>query len=300
MSEPIRIGTRGSPLALAQAREVAARLAAAHPGLSPAAIVVIRTTGDRVQERPLAELGGKGLFTKELEEALLGGAIDLAVHSLKDVPTLLPEGLVIDCVLPRADPRDVLLSGAQAARALEALPAGATLGTSSLRRAAQALALRPDLVILPLRGNVGTRLAKLARGEATATLLAAAGLARLGLAPAGAAVLDPAEMLPAVAQGAIGIERRQADEAVAALLGPLNHPVSRTAVTAERALLATLDGSCRTPIAALARLTGDRLSLDALVVNPDGSGLRRTRISGAAGDALRLGAAAGETLRADD
>jgi len=295
---PLRLGTRASPLALAQARLVQRLLAEAHPGLAPAELVVIKTTGDAVPDQALAEIGGKGLFTKEIEEALLSGAVDLAVHSMKDVETRLPDGLAIDCVLAREDPRDVLICVAPlAAAGIKALPPGATLGTSSLRRSAQALALRPDLRIVPLRGNVGTRLAKLARGEATAILLARAGLARLGLDPPGA-LLPVEEMLPAVAQGAIGIERRAADTRVGALLAPLNHAPSRAEVEAERALLAALDGSCRTPIAALARVAGDRLTLDALVVRPDGSGLRRTTRAGAVADAAGIGRAAGDALRA--
>ena len=214
---PLRIGTRGSPLALAQAKEVQQRLAAAHPGLAPAEIAVIRTTGDRVQDRKLEEIGGKGLFTKEIEEALLEGRIDLAVHSMKDMPTLLPPGLIIGCLLPREDPRDALFS--PHAASLAALPRGARVGTSALRRQAQILALRPDLQVQLFRGNVGTRLAKLAAGEVDATLLALAGLKRLGLADKATAILSTEEMLPAVAQGAIGVEIRADDDRIAASAG---------------------------------------------------------------------------------
>ncbi|MSO71378.1 MAG: hydroxymethylbilane synthase [Alphaproteobacteria bacterium] len=294
----LRIGTRGSPLALAQARLVARLLAKAHPGMAPAEIVIIKTTGDAVQDRALAEIGGKGLFTKEIEQALLAGTIDLAVHSMKDVETRLPDGLVIDCILEREDPRDVLLCAPSVkAASIAALPKGASLGTSSLRRSAQALALRPDLMIVPLRGNVGTRLVKLERGEATATLLACAGLRRLALDPPGAALLPVAEMLPAVAQGAIGIERRADDARINSILAPLDHAPSRAEVTAERAFLAALGGSCRTPIAALARVTGDRIALDGLLVNPDGSGLRRSARAGSVADSVAIGRAAGEALR---
>ena len=203
----LRIGTRGSPLALAQATIVRDALAAAHPDLPRGEIVVIRTTGDRVQDRKLDEIGGKGLFTKEIEEALLAGSIDLAVHSMKDMPTYLPEGLIIDCLLKRADPRDALF--ARAGASIAELPRGATVGTSSLRRQAQLLALRPDLKVTTLRGNVDTRLAKLAAGAADATLLALAGLQRLGMPRQPSAILSPEEMLPAVAQGAIGVETRE-------------------------------------------------------------------------------------------
>lgn len=293
MTRPLRIGTRGSPLALVQAGMVRDRLAAAHPTLVAPEIVPMRTTGDAAQDRPLAEIGGKGLFTKEIEQALLAGAIDLAVHSLKDMETALPDGLVIDCVLERADPRDALIGAAS----LAALPAGARLGTSSLRRAAQIRALRPDIAIALLRGNVDTRLARVAEGHIAATLLAVAGLTRLGRTDAIDAVLEPSEMLPAVAQGAIAIERRAGDAETAALLAPLNHVATLACVTAERALLAALDGSCRTPIGGLATLDGERLSLAALVAAPDGSAVWRTQRAGPVTDAAALGADAGAELR---
>ncbi len=299
MSPAIRIGTRGSPLALAQANEVARLLAAAHPALGApgaVAIVAIRTTGDTVQDRTLAEIGGKGLFTKEIEEALLAGAIDLAVHSMKDMPTWLPDGLIIAALLPREDPRDAFFSNHGGG--IGELPPGATVGTAALRRQAQILARRPDLRVVPLRGNVGTRLRKLAEGRVDATLLAVAGLKRLGEAARIERVLDPSEMLPAVAQGAIGIECRAADDRTRALLAPLHCPATGACVAAERALLAALDGSCRTPIAALATLdSAGRLALDALVAQPDGSAVHRTDRAGPAGAAEALGADAGAELR---
>ena len=294
---PLRIGTRGSPLALAQAKEVQRRLAAAHPGLAPAEIAVIRTTGDRVQDRKLEEIGGKGLFTKEIEEALLEGRIDLAVHSMKDMPTLLPAGLIIGCLLPREDPRDALFS--PHAATLAALPRGARVGTSAPRRQAQILALRPDLQVQLFRGNVGTRLAKLAAGEVDATLLALAGLKRLGLADKATAILSTEEMLPAVAQGAIGVEIRAADDRIAAILAPLNDTPTTDSVTAERACLEVLDGSCRTPIAALAEHEpGGILRLRALIALPDGSAMQRAERRAPRAQAVDLGRAVGEALRA--
>jgi len=296
--QTLRIGTRGSPLALAQAEEVRARLIAAHPALAlPEAveIVVIKTTGDKVQDRPLAEIGGKGLFTKEIEEALIDGGIDLAVHSMKDVPTVLPPGLFIACLLPREDPRDALI--AASADSIAALPPGARVGTASLRRQAQLKALRPDLVVVPLRGNVGTRLEKIARGDADATILALAGLRRLGRADAASAVLETSVMLPAVAQGAIGIEARRDDAAIRDLLRPLDHRETALAVAAERACLAVLEGSCRTPIAAHAIIAGGRLALRALVAHPDGTTIHRAAVEGLESEAEALGQLAGERLR---
>ncbi len=299
MPEPaLRIGTRGSPLALVQARGVRAALAAAWPALAPDAaveIVPIRTSGDRIQDRTLAEAGGKGLFVKEIEEALLSGAVDLAVHSMKDVPTWLPDGLAIAAIMAREDPRDALIAP-PGVRALAGLPAGAVVGTASLRRQAPVLAARPDLVVRPLRGNVDTRLRKIAEGEADATLLAIAGLNRLGLAAHAAAILAPAEMLPSPAQGAIGIEIRVDDARTRDLVAALDHGPSATQVAAERALLARLDGSCRTPIAALATLDGLRLVLDALVATPDGARVWRARRAGALADAERIGRDAGDEL----
>lgn len=297
---PLRIGTRGSPLALAQANETRDRLRAAHPHLrEPGAVevVAIRTTGDVILDRTLMEAGGKGLFTKELEEALADGRIDLAVHSMKDVPTWLPDGMEICCLLPREDPRDAFLS--PRVRRLEELPPGARVGTASLRRQAQVLALRPDLTVVPFRGNVQTRLRKLEAGEVDATLLALAGLRRVGLADCADSVIEPDRMLPAVAQGAIGVEIRKADEMVRALLAPLHCPETALRVTAERALLKVLDGSCRTPIAALAVLRPDgSLHLDALCASPDGRRVLRASRTGPVSDAVPMGTDAGEELKA--
>ncbi len=296
----LRIGTRGSPLALAQAREVRERLARVDPDLGAEGaveIVTIRTTGDRVLDRTLAEIGGKGLFTKEIEEALRDGRIDLAVHSMKDVQTWLPEGLAIAAVLEREDPRDAFIS--PRAEGLGALAAGAVVGTASLRRRSQVLARRPDVRVVPLRGNVQTRLRKLEAGEVDATLLALAGLRRLGMARVATAVIEPDEMLPAACQGAIGIETREDDRRTRAWVAALNHPRSAAEIAAERALLATLDGSCRTPIAALARIGAEgRLRLDALLARPDGREVLRTREEGPAGEAEAIGRRAGEALRA--
>ena len=292
------IATRGSPLALAQANMVRDALLAVHAGLA-VELAVIRTTGDRFLDRPLAEIGGKGLFTKEIEDALLAGGADIAVHSMKDVPTVLPDGLDIPCMLVREDPRDVLITHDPALRSLADLPQGARLGTASLRRAAQALSRRPDLRIVALRGNVGTRLDKVRAGAAEATFLALAGLKRLGLADAARNVLATDEMLPAVAQGAIGIECRADDTRVRDLLAPLDHAPTRLCVTAERALLAALDGSCRTPIAALATLDGaDVLTLRAMVVAPDGSARFDATRSGPAANGVGIGREAGAELRA--
>ena len=293
---PLRIGTRGSRLARAQATLVRGILAEAHPGLPPAELVVIKTTGDRVRDRPLAEIGGKGLFTKEIEEALIARRVDVAVHSMKDLPTRLPAGLVIGCLLPREDPRDALFAGG--AEHIADLPQGAVVGTASLRRAAQLRARRPDLRVVPFRGNVDTRLRKLAAGEVDATLLAVAGLKRLGLAARIGAVLEPEEMLPAVAQGAIGIECRQEDARVRDLLAPLDHAETAARVAAERALLAVLDGSCRTPIAALAEVVGGVMRLRGLVALPDGSDLHAVDRRGDAAAATALGRDAGAELKA--
>ena len=297
----LRIGTRGSPLALAQAEETRDRLAAAHPVLAaPDAveIVVIRTSGDKIQDRTLAEIGGKGLFVKEIDEALLEERIDLAVHSMKDLPTWLPPGVALAAVLPREDPRDALF--AREGGSLATLPAGAVVGTASLRRQAQVLLARPDLKIVPIRGNVGTRLAKLAEGQVDATLLAVAGLKRLGQADKITAPLTPEEMLPAVAQGAIALEARADDTRVLDWLASLGDEETERRTAAERACLAVLDGSCRTPIAAYAELDaqGDGLWLRALVALPDGSQAHRTERRGARADAEALGQQAGDELRA--
>ncbi|MTJ81993.1 MAG: hydroxymethylbilane synthase [Telmatospirillum sp.] len=296
-TSPLRIGTRGSPLALAQAHEVRARLAAAHPDLAiPGAIeiVVIKTTGDMVLDRTLASIGGKGLFTKEIDEAQLESRIDIAVHSMKDVPTVLPPGLDLPCVLEREDTRDAFLC-LRAAR-LADLPAGAVVGTASLRRGAQILYRRPDLRVEPLRGNVQTRLRKLEEGVVDATLLAMAGLRRLGLADRATSALETAEMLPAVAQGAIGVTCRSGDEAAHRRLAPLNHAPSHLRVRAERAFLAVLDGSCRTPIGGLAEIGGNTMTFRGLVIRPDGSEAHALRLSGPAAAPEALGRAAGEDL----
>ena len=297
MTGRLRIGTRGSPLALVQAEAVGAALMRAHAGLE-VAYHVVRTTGDRIQDRPLAEVGGKGLFTKEIEQALLDGAIDLAVHSMKDVETFLPDRLCIAAMLPRENPRDVLLS--KDALTLEGLPPGARVGTSSIRRQAQLLHRRPDLRILPFRGNVETRLRKLEEDEADATLLAAAGLARLGRLGIATEILPPDTILPAAGQGAIGIETRSADADTRRLVEAVNHRETELCVAAERAMLAVLDGSCRTPIGALAELdeSGETVSLRGLVARPDGSALHRRERIAAAGDALAMAADLGAELRA--
>jgi hydroxymethylbilane synthase len=299
-SRPFRIGTRGSPMALYQAELVRDRLRAAHPALAEEGaleLVPIRTTGDRVQTRLLAEIGGKGLFTKEIEEALLDGRIDLAVHSLKDMETVLPPGLAIGCVLPRDDPRDALV--ARGGARLDALPQGTRIGTASLRRRAQLLRRRPDFAIMPMRGNVNTRLDKLDRSEVDALVLALCGLERLGKADIVSEILSAETMLPAVGQGALAVECRGADDAVHALLAPLHDVATAACVTAERAMLAALDGSCRTPIAGLATIDGDSLTLDALLLSHDGTAERRGLQSGAAADAQAIGTALGERLRRD-
>lgn len=293
----LRIGTRGSPLAVAQAMETRRRLLAAHADLTAddIEICLIKTTGDKIQDRALAAAGGKGLFTKEIEEQLLDGQVDLAVHSMKDMPTKLPDGLVMAAYLEREDPRDVLLSDFEGG--IAGLPKGAVVGTAALRRQAILKHYRPDLQIVVLRGNVGTRLNKLADGDIDATLLALAGLRRLDLVGPRQHILSTDEMLPAVAQGAIGLECRAGDQRVLAMLAPLNHHGTEICVAAERAVLAALDGSCRTPIAAHATLTGDRLDLRALIVKPDGSLVHQTSRIGRASDGIALGTDAGQELK---
>ncbi|HAC59922.1 hydroxymethylbilane synthase [Parvibaculum sp.] len=297
MQRRYRIGTRGSKLALVQANEVARRIALAQgaPVEEVTEIVVISTEGDRVQDRALSEIGGKGLFTQEIEEQLSDGRIDVAVHSMKDMPTVLPDGLVIDCLLERADPRDAFIS--LKAGSLAELPAGSRVGTSSLRRAAQVKARRPDLEVVPFRGNVDTRLRKLGEGIADATFLAVAGLTRMDLADKITAPLSPEEMLPAVAQGAIGVERRMADDEAAHLLKKLHHVETGLRVAAERAFLAVLDGSCRTPIAALAEIAGKRMRLRAMILTPDGAEIHETEREGLAAEAIALGEDAGQELK---
>ena len=299
MNSPlVRIGTRGSPLALWQANETRRRLGDAHPELTAddaVEIVVIRTSGDKLQQGALTDVGGKGLFTKEIEEAMLEGSLDIAVHSMKDVPTWFPDGLMIDCLLPREDPRDALI--APAVGSIADLPEGVTVGTASLRRKALLLHRRPDLKVVPLRGNVDTRLGKVAAGEVDATFLALAGLIRLGREDVGATPIAADEMLPAVCQGIVGIEQRQDDDRVAALLAPLNDAETADRAAAERTLLAGLDGSCRTPIAALADITGNDMYFRAAIVRPDGSELIETERRGAVADAAAMGDDAADELR---
>jgi hydroxymethylbilane synthase len=296
---PLRIGTRGSPMALHQAGLVRERLSCAHPALAagPAIeIVAIRTTGDHVQDRRLAEIGGKGLFAKEIDEALIAGRIDIAVHSLKDLETKLPDGIEIAAVLPRDDPRDAFLSS-RAARLVE-LPAGAVVGTSSLRRQAQLLRRRPDLKIVPLRGNANTRIRKLEMGEVDATLLALCGLQRLGLAYLAREILPTEMMLPAVGQGALAVCRRAGDDAMHRLSAPLDDPASAACARAERAMLTVLDGSCHTPIAALAEIADGRLKIEGRLLTADGSCEIRARREGKPAEAAALGQSLGEELRA--
>ena len=275
----IKIGTRKSPLAMAQAEEVRALLLESAPDLE-VELVSMSTSGDNFTDRPLSEIGGKGLFTKEIEEALLDKRNDIAVHSVKDMQTLLPDGLTIGCVLEREDPRDRLIGNNL--HSLDDLPKGARFGTSSLRRAAQLLMLRPDLTIVPLRGNVQTRLAKLASGEMDATMLAVAGLNRLQMWDVAGVTLDTNVFLPAIGQGAIGIECREDD----------------TAIICERSFLQALDGSCHTPIAGYATVEGKELSLRGLIMRPDGSAHHRIELTGSCDDAESLGVAAGEQLLA--
>jgi len=297
-ARPLRIGTRGSPMALYQTGFVRDRLQSLHPELAAEGaveLVPIRTTGDRVQTRLLAEIGGKGLFTKEIEEALLDRRIDFAVHSLKDMETVLPASLVIGCVLPRDDPRDVLVTGTGAT--LLELPRGARIGTASLRRRAQLLRERADLEILPIRGNVGTRLGKLAAGEVDGLVLALCGLERLGKAGVATEILSPERMLPAVGQGALAIECRADDSALRQLLMPLNDAASAACVACERAMLAALDGSCRTPIAGNAEVRNGTLHFRGMILKPDGSEAHETVRDGSVQDAEVLGADAGRELK---
>ncbi len=270
VQQSIKIGTRGSPLALAQANDVKERLLAAHGDLkgSDIEIVVIKTTGDRILDRHLMNAGGKGLFTKEIEDQLLDGSIDCAVHSSKDMPTKLPDGLELNAFLPREDARDVFISAHHGSFA--ELPQGANLGTASLRRRAMALRLRPDLKVVTFRGNVQTRLRKLRDGEAAATFLALAGLNRLDMSDAATEVLPLDDFLPAPAQGAVTVEIRSTDEVMASRLAPFHCSKTALAVTAERSFLAALDGSCRTPIAAYAELKDGVLSMRAMLLSLDG------------------------------
>jgi hydroxymethylbilane synthase len=287
-AKPLRIGTRGSPLALWQAHEVRRCLMAAFSLPEDAfQICVIKVMGDQILDKALKDIGGKGLFTREIEDALLDGSIDIAVHSMKDMPTKQPDGLILDCYLPREDVRDAFVSP-HVAR-LADLPQGAVVGSSSLRRRAQLRLKRPDLHLVEFRGNVQTRMKKLEDGVAVATFLAMAGLNRLGMAHMARAAIETDDMLPAVAQGAIGIERRLDDQATKALLDAIHHGPTGIRLAAERGMLAQLDGSCETPIAGLATLDGDRLHLRGEILRPDGSEAIAGTRTGAASDAAALG-----------
>lgn len=295
-TKPFRIGTRGSPLALAQAYETRSRLMAAH-GLPEEMfeIVALTTKGDRITDRSLAEIGGKGLFTAELEEQLASGELDFAVHSSKDMPTVLPDGLFLSAFLPREDVRDAFV-GAAAPRLVE-LPEGATVGSSSLRRQALIRRLRPDLNVITFRGLVDTRLRKLAEGQVDATLLAFAGLKRLGKQDVPTELLDPRDFPPAPAQGAICIESRIGDDRINTLLEVINDRTTHDAVTCERAFLGALDGSCRTPIAGHATSEGGKISFYGMILTPDGSRFHDISSDGNASDAERIGREAGEAVR---
>ncbi len=286
----IRIGTRGSPLALAQAHETRTRLMLAH-GLdeNQFEIVVISTTGDRILNQPLAEIGGKGLFTQELEEALHNGSIDLAVHSMKDMPALLPDGLAIGAILEREDPRDAFVSVNY--QTLMDLPQGAVLGSSSVRRNAQALRIRGDLKSVQFRGNVQTRMRKLADGVAAATFLAVAGLNRLGMSQHISTIMDMNDMLPAVAQGAIGIEIKQGNSRAQDLVQAIHHHTTGIAIDCERAFLAKLEGSCRTPIAGHARVEGSKVYFKGQILSLDGLTSSEVERHGAIEDAVDIGIA---------
>lgn len=299
-ANPLRIGTRGSPLALAQARETRSRLMAAFDLREDAfEIVVIKTTGDDRSlidaDVALKELGGKGLFTKEIEEDMLSGKIDIAVHSMKDMPTLQPDGLLLDCYLPREDVRDAFV--ALNHDSLAALPEGAIVGSSSLRRRAQLAARRPDLKVVEFRGNVQTRMKKLGDGLADATFLAMAGLRRLGMEEVVKSAIEVEDVLPAVAQGAIGIERRADDMGAAAMLEAIHHGPTGQRLAAERAFLKGLDGSCQTPIAALAELEGGTLRLRGEILRPDGSEVLNDDRTAPVEDGAALGAAMARDLR---
>lgn len=294
--KPYRIGTRGSPLALAQASETRARLMAVH-GLPEEAfeIVVLSTRGDRITDRPLSEIGGKGLFTEEIEEQLSDGRLDLAVHSSKDMPTVLPDGLGLVAFLEREDVRDAFIG--RAAQRLEDLPRNAVVGSASLRRQALIRRLRPDVSVISFRGQVETRLRKLDEGQVDATLLAHAGLKRLGYTEVITELLEPDSFPPAPGQGAICIEARLDDARIAELLAPINHADTQAALMCERAYLAALDGSCRTPIAGHATISGDRISFYGMILTPDGSVWHESRATGAVADAASLGSEAGAEVR---
>ncbi len=307
-SLPMKVGTRGSPLALWQTRHFLALLQTICPVLNGVAAFeefAIRTTGDAVQDRRLAEIGGKGLFSKEIHEALLDKRVEFAVHSLKDLETEMPPGIVLGCTLRREDARDALILGPlcdtpDPADPLAALPAGALVGTSSVRRQAQLLHARPDLKVEVLRGNVQTRLSRVKAGDFAASLLALAGMRRLGIESEASAVLDPDSMVPSAGQGIVGITVREDDEELRGLLAAIEDPEARAVSTAERAMLAELDGSCRTPIGGHARRLPDgRLHLTGLVARADGSFLLKRSVMGADSDAYEMGTELGRSLRAD-
>ena len=295
----IIIGTRGSKLALWQAEWVKSELQRLHPGLK-VELNKIKTTGDKILDVPLAKVGGKGLFVKEIEEALLSGGADLAVHSMKDVPTDFPEGLHLPVICKREDPRDAFISGIRnsqfAIRNFRELPQGATVGTSSLRRSCQLLSLRPDLRIEQLRGNLDTRLRKLDEGQFDAIILAAAGVKRLGWGDRITEIITPEISLPAIGQGAIGIECRSGDEFINSLIAPLNHPETSVCVRAERAFLKKLEGGCQVPIAAHAMLVQERVVMDGLVGSISGDRIIRSHIEGSAENAEALGIALAEEV----
>ncbi len=294
--QKIRIGTRGSPLALAQAHEVRALLLKAHGlGVEDVEIDVISVAGDRIQDRSLAEIGGRGLFTEDIETKLLNGSIDIAVHSSKDMPTMLPDGLALTAFIEREDPRDAFLS--HTADSLLTMPKGAVVGTSSLRRQALVRRARPDLKTVEFRGNVQTRLRKLSEGVADATLLANAGLRRLGMEDAITDLIALDVFPPAPGQGAICIEGRDGDNRMLGLIEPLNHQATAAALHCERAFLATLDGSCRTPIAGHAMIDGDHVSFYGLVLKPDGSESHDVTLTGKNSDVLSIGKMAGDQIR---
>jgi hydroxymethylbilane synthase len=286
LANEIKIGTRGSALALTQARWVQAQIRERHPGCR-VELEIIKTSGDIIHDVPLAQVGGKGLFIKEIEEALFSGRVDLAVHSLKDMPALVPKGLILGAVPLREDHRDAFISSRYAN--LAEVPPGGRLGTGSLRRRVQLLHWRPDLEVIPLRGNVDTRLKKMETLALDALILAAAGLNRLGLGEVYQSLLSEAEMLPAVGQGALGLEVRQDDHRVRDLIAFLEHPPTRVAVTGERAFLARLEGGCVVPVAALGRLKGGSLTLEALISDLEGKRYRRDTISGPAEEAQSMG-----------
>ncbi len=297
-TKPFRIGTRGSRLALAQAHETRDRLMLAH-GLPEEMfeIVPLSTAGDRITDRALSEIGGKGLFTQELEDQLLAGTLDFAVHSAKDMATRLPDGLFLSAFLPREDARDAFIGGT--APTLLALPEGATVGSASLRRQALIRRLRPDINVIVYRGLVETRLRKLAEGQVDGTLLALAGLKRLNLEGVATEILDPTYFPPAPAQGAIAVESRIGDTRIDALLSAIDDPRTHEAVTCERAFLDTLDGSCRTPIAGYAISDGEKISFSGMILTPDGTQHHRVFAEGRAADAQAIGMRAGEDIRAD-